>query len=114
MPPVLKVVRDRTEEQGEQRADELSMGLDDLAREGARRMLAAALEAEMAAYIERFKGVRDEEGRAMVVRNGEVRPRQVTVESGTVEIQAPRVNDRRVDEEGNRQRFTSAILPPYT
>jgi hypothetical protein len=50
----------------------------------------------------------------MVVRNGKARPRQVTVGSGTIEIQAPRVNDRRVDEEGNRQRFTSAILPPYT
>lgn len=45
--------------------------------------------------------------------NGKARPRQVTVGSGTVEIQAPRVNDRRVDGEGNRQRFTSAILPPY-
>lgn len=68
MPPVLKVVKDRTEEQGEGQADELSMGLDDLAREGARRMLAAALEAETAAYIERFMGVRDEEGRSLVVR----------------------------------------------
>lgn len=110
---MLKVVKDRTEEQGEGQADELSMGLDDLAREGARRMLAAALEAETAAYIERFMGVRDEEGRSLVVRNGKARPRQVTVGSGTVEIQAPRVNDRRVDGEGNRQRFTSAILPPY-
>jgi transposase-like protein len=109
MPPVLKVVKDRTDEQG----DDLLLGLDELAREGARRMLAAALEAETAAYIERFGGVRNEEGHAMVVRNGKARPRQVTVGSGTIEIQAPRVNDRRVDGEGNRERFTSAILPPY-
>ena len=113
MPPVLKVVKDRTNEQGEGRTDELSMGLDDLAREGARRMLAAALEAETAAYIERFTGVRDEEGHAMVVRNGKARPRQVTVGSGTIDVQAPRVNDRRVDGDGHRARFTSAILPPY-
>jgi len=110
---VLNVVTDRTEEQGEGQADELSLGLDELAREGARRMLAAALDAETAAYIERFTGVRDEAGRSLVVRNGKARPRQVTVGSGTVAIQAPRVNDRRVDTEGNRQRFTSAILPPY-
>lgn len=113
MPPVLKVVQHRTDEQGASQADECSLGLDDLAREGARRMLAAALAAETAAYIERFSGVRDEEGRSMVVRNGKARPRQVTVGSGTIEIQAPRVNDRRMDTEGNRARFTSAILPPY-
>ncbi len=79
---MLKVVKDRTDEQG----DEFQLGLDDLAREGARRMLAAALEAETAAYIERLRGVRDEEGHAMIVRNGKARPRQVTVGSGTIEI----------------------------
>jgi putative transposase len=51
--------------------------------------------------------------RALVVRNGRARPRRVTVGSGTVEVAAPRVNDRRVDAEGDRKRFTSAILPPY-
>jgi putative transposase len=48
-----------------------------------------------------------------VVRNGKARRRRVTVGSGTVEMVAPRVNDRRVDVEGERKRFTSAILPPY-
>jgi hypothetical protein len=61
---MLKVVRDGTGEQ----ADELGLGLDDLAREGARRMLAAALEAEVGAYIERYRGERDEHGHALVVR----------------------------------------------
>src|SRR5690606_10719346 len=82
------------------------------AREGARRMLQAALEAEVAAYLVRHRGERDEAGHALVVRNGRARPRRITLGSGTVEIQAPRVNDRRVVE-GERQRFTSEILPPY-
>jgi transposase-like protein len=106
---MLKVVREGADGQ----ADELALSLDDLAREGARRMLASALEAEVAAYTERYRDERDEQGHAMVVRNGKARPRQVTLGSGTIEISAPRVNDRRTDADGNRQRFTSAILPPY-
>jgi putative transposase len=106
---MLKVVKDGAAEQ----ADELALGLDDLAREGARRMLAAALEAEAAAYVERFQAERDPDGRALVVRNGRARPRRVTVGSGTLEITAPRINDRRIDTGGERKRFTSAILPPY-
>lgn len=93
-------------------AGETWLTLDELAREGARRMLQAALEAEVAAYLERHRGERDEAGHALVVRNGRARPRRITLGSGTVEIQAPRVNDRRVVE-GERQRFTSEILPPY-
>jgi transposase-like protein len=94
---------------------ELLLGstLDELAREGARRMLMLALEAEVAAYIERHAGEVDEEGHCLVVRNGHARPRPVTLGCGTVEVRAPRVNDRRTDEEGTRQRFTSEILPPY-
>jgi hypothetical protein len=76
-------------------------------------MLVAALEAEVEAYLERHRSERDAEGRAPVVRNGRAPPRRVTVGSGTMEIAAPRVNDRRVDAAGDRKRFTSAILPPY-
>lgn len=76
-------------------------------------MLAVALEAEVTAYIERHVGELDDEGHRLVVRNGHAQPRQVTMGSGTVEVRAPRVNDRRVDDEGRRQRFTSELLPPY-
>jgi len=86
--------------------------LDEIAREGARRMLSEALEAEVADYIERHQ-VRDESGRATVVRNGKARSRKVTLGSGTIEVRAPRVDDRRRDESGERRRFRSAILPPY-
>lgn len=86
--------------------------LDQIAREGARRMLAEALEAEVADYIARHQE-RDEHGRAQVVRNGKARPRKVTLGSGTIEVSAPRVEDRRGAEDGRRRRFRSEILPPY-
>jgi putative transposase len=88
--------------------------LDEIVREGARRMLAAALEAEVDAYIEAHAGERDERGRRLVVRNGRAEPRTITTGAGPIEIEAPRVNDKRVDEEtGERVRFCSSIVPPW-
>jgi putative transposase len=105
---MLKVVVD------EAAREDLAASLDEIVREGARRMLAAALEDEVAAYIAACAGERDEQGRRLVVRNGHARPRQVTTAAGAVEVTAPRVNDRRVDEAtGERRRFCSSILPPW-
>jgi hypothetical protein len=88
--------------------------LDDIVREGARRMLAAALEAEVDAYLAELAHERDERGRRLVVRNGHAQPRQVVTSAGAVEVVAPRVNDKRVDETtGERKRFASAILPAW-
>jgi transposase-like protein len=88
--------------------------IDEIVREGARRMLAEALHAEVDAYIARFADERDENGRRLVVRNGHHAPREVTTCAGVVEVHGPRVNDKRVDPEtGERQRFSSAILPPW-
>jgi putative transposase len=95
-------------------SEEIAITLDDLAREGARRMIAAALRAEADDYVARFEEELDEDGHRLVVRNGRARERKVTVGSGTVLIRAPRVNDKRTDEEtGERQRFSSKILPAY-
>jgi putative transposase len=86
--------------------------LDEIVRDGARRMLAAALEAEVDAYIDAHVHEVDEHGRRLVVRNGHAEPRQVM--TGAVEVVAPRVNDKRVDEvSGERKRFSSAIVPPW-
>ncbi len=93
--------------------EEIALALDELAREGARRMIAAALRAEADEYVERFGDEVDEDGHRLVVRNGRARGRKVTVGSGTIPVRAPRVNDKRVDEEGERQRFSSRILPAY-
>ena len=81
--------------------------LDDLAREGARRMLMAALQVEVAQYVDAYQEARDARGRRLVVRHGQAEARKVTCGAGTVEVRAPRVNDKRVDATGQRERFTS-------
>jgi transposase-like protein len=101
---VLKVVEENVEDE--------TPSLEALAREGARRMLTTALEAEVAEYVAAYGGERDEDGRAVVVRNGRRPARTIVTGSGTIEVEAPRVNDKRVID-GARQRFTSKILPPY-
>jgi len=88
--------------------------IDELVREGARKMLAEALQAEVDDYIARFATERDADGRRLVVRNGTHQPREVLTSAGAVEVVAPRVNDRRTDPQtGERARFSSAILPPW-
>lgn len=76
-------------------------------------MLTEALEAEVQAYIEAARDECDERGHALVVRNGHAREREILLGAGAVEVEAPRVNDKRVDENGQRRAFKSVILPPY-
>lgn len=107
---MMTIVRTKTEAQ--EREQVVATALDELAREGARRMILAALEIEVEEYRQQHRDARDPHGHALVVRNGQARPRRLTVGAGTVTIAAPRVNDQRVLH-GARQKFTSAILPPY-
>jgi putative transposase len=104
--PMKKVMEIETSEES------IVGALDVLARTGARKMIELAMRVEVDEYVTRHQGSRDDVGHALVVRNGTARPRKVTVGSGTMEISAPRVNDKRV-EDGVRQKFTSKILPPY-
>ena len=88
--------------------------LDEIVRDGARQMLAAALRAEVTAYVDAHADQVDADGRRLVVRNGHHGPRQVMTAAGAVPVRAPRVNDKRVDEAtGERCRFASAILPAW-
>ena len=87
---------------------DFELTIDEIAKEGARRLLIEALNLEVEDYIEKFKCEVDEAGRRLVVRNGVSRERAVTMASGTVKVQAPRVNDRR-----DGEKFLSSILPPY-
>ena len=88
--------------------------LDEIVRDGARQMLAAALQAEVAAYVDQFTDQVDEHGRRLVVRNGYHNEREVMTAAGAVPVRAPRVNDKRVDPEtGERQRFSSKIIPAW-
>jgi transposase-like protein len=88
--------------------------IDEIVREGARRMLAEALQAEVDAYIAAFASERDEDGRRLVVRNGHHQSREVLTSAGAIEVTVPRVNDKRTDPDtGERKRFSSAIVPPW-
>jgi transposase-like protein len=89
--------------------------LDEIVRDGARQMLAAALLAEVAAHVEALRGEMDADGHRLVVRNGFHQPREVTTAAGAVQVRQPRVNDKRIDEvTGERRRFSSAILPAWS
>jgi putative transposase len=81
-------------------------------REGARKILATALDAEVEECIERFAGRRDEKGHRLVVRNGFLPERSIQTGIGEVPVKQPRIVDRRTDESGG-ERFSSMILPPY-
>jgi hypothetical protein len=111
---VLTVVKDAAGSSTPGRSGGLgSSVIDEIVREGARAMLAAALRAEVAAYVEAHADEVDEDGHRLVVRNGYAQSREVLTSSGAVEV-APQVNDRRVEEAGGgRKRFASAILPPW-
>ena len=88
--------------------------IDEIVREGARRMLPEALQAEVDAYIAAFAAERDENGHRLVVRNGYHQSREVLTAAGAIEVAAPRVNDKRTDPAtGQRKRFSAAILPPW-
>ena len=87
--------------------------LTEILRHGAQEMLAQAIENEVAEYIEANAHTHDDQGRRLVVRNGHLPARRIRTGVGPVEIQQPRVNDKRTDDEGQRIRFSSTILPPY-
>jgi putative transposase len=82
--------------------------LDNIIREGAQKVLQAAIEHEVSVYIDLFKNVTDEKGRRMVVRHGSLPERSLLTGAGPLRVKQPRVRDKRED-----QFFTSAILPRY-
>jgi putative transposase len=85
--------------------------LTELLRHGAQKLLAQAIEAEVATWIDAHGHLRDEAGHRQVVRNGALPTRTITTGVGEVEVRQPRVHDRRPP--GEKEKFTSAILPPY-
>ena len=85
--------------------------LTDVLREGARRLLATVIEAEVADYVAAREAVVDAPGHRRVVRNGYLPERPIQTPLGDIRVQQPRVRDRRPVEE--RETFRSAILPPY-
>jgi putative transposase len=86
----------------------IEFNLDEMIRHGVKQMLATALEVEVSEYINQFQEQVDQEGHRQVVRNGYAKNRKVTTSAGSVELRAPRVNDRR-----HGEKFVSQVLPPY-
>jgi transposase-like protein len=87
--------------------------ITDILRQGSRRLLTAALEAEIETFLNQYKDIRDDKGCQRVVRNGYLPEREIQTGIGQVSVRAPRIRDRQPDPYRGRIRFTSAILPPY-
>ena len=83
--------------------------LEQIVREGARKLLQTAIEEEVAAYIALFSDVRDTQGRRLIVRNGFLPQRSLLTGIGPIPVTQPRVRDKR----DKKDVFTSAILPRY-
>ena len=87
--------------------------LTEICRAGAIEMLRVTIEREVAEYIEKNKHFVDELGHRLVVRNGFMKERTIQTGIGDIPIKQPRVNDTRIDESGERIKFSNSILPPY-
>jgi putative transposase len=86
--------------------------LSELLRAGARRLIAQAVEAELAVLLEETSNLSDRSGRRRVVRNGHLPEREVQTGIGPVKVRVPRVHDREPGE-GGAIRFDSKIVPKY-
>jgi len=102
-----KAVRPESDANGHESKDVLT----EILRNGARRLLAEAIEAEVEEYLEERREIRSEDGRRAVVRNGYLPERKIITGVGEVAVKQPRVRDRRAADE--QEFFSSKILPPY-
>jgi len=93
--------------------DEIDDPLTAILRAGARRLLEQAIEAEVESFLASFKDLKLPDGRDRVVRHGHGPERAIQTGIGPVEVRRAKVRDRRADDDGERIRFTSAILPRW-
>ena len=102
-------MKDATRNSGvDQQTGEVKSVLDEVLREGARKMLQATIEAEVAEYMEKHTDMLDEQGHRVVVRNGHLPERELVTGVGPIPVRQPRINDKRPG-----QKYTSKILPPF-
>ena len=87
--------------------------LSEILRQGAQRLLTMAIETEVEEYLVAHCQQLDQDGHRLVVRNGYLPQRRIQTGIGQVAVHQPRVNDKRLDQNGQRNRFSSKILPPY-
>ena len=87
--------------------------LSEVLRNGARELLARAVEAEAADFLEQYAGLKTEDGRQRVVRHGHLPERAVMTGIGAVNVRQPRLRDRDRGADEERIKFTPSILPRY-
>ena len=87
--------------------------ITDILRQGARRLLTAALEVEIETFLQQYKEITDDKGCQRVVRNGYLPEREIQTGVGQVAVKVPRIRDRQPDPQKGKIRFSSVILPPY-
>ncbi|KAI3610296.1 Transposase, wcw_0483 family (plasmid) [Cupriavidus necator H850] len=88
---------------------EIGLGLEELIRRGARRVIQEAIEVELAELLEQFSNVKTLSGQRAVVRKGYLPEREVLTGVGPIAVKVPKVRDR----SGSGVKFNSAIVPPY-
>jgi len=94
--------------------DEVDERIREIAREGARRLLQAALESEIDSHINANGHLLDEQGYHTVVRNGHAPERTILSAVGPVRVRRPRLDERKASErDANHRRFTSGVLPRF-
>ena len=93
--------------------DEIQGGIERIAREGAKKLLQAALEAEVEEHLSRYEQITDAEGHRLVVRNGHAPRRLILTGVGPVAVRRPRIDEREVKGQQGHQGFASSILPRF-
>jgi transposase-like protein len=87
--------------------------ITDILRQGARKLLAEAVEAEIKSFLSQYDDFKDDEGRRRISRNGYLPEREIQTGIGPVSVKVPRARDRQPDDESGPIRFKSSLLPPY-
>ena len=87
--------------------------LEEIAREGAKKMLQLALENEVDEFVQKQSSLRDENGKKIVSKNGFMPQRDIVTGMGPLTLRQPRIDDRNLKDYSNASRFTSNILPKY-
>ena len=87
--------------------------ITDILRQGARRLISAALEAEIETFLKQYKQIAGDQGGQRIVRNGYLPEREIQTGIGQVPVKVPRIRDRHPESQDGRIRFASSIIPPY-
>ena len=87
--------------------------ITELLRNGAKKLLAEALEAEIESFLSQYKELRDSKGRQRITANGYLPEREIQTGIGSISVKVPRARDREPDKEAEVPQFRSSLVPPY-